>query len=122
MGSRTIKITTPGTLAAVGLAFCCGLLAIAPQAAAQSFGAMSMVDLEAARDSFFQSADHDGDFALSGEEQLSAMGTSNSSLFECWDGDGDGLCSYSEFLDSGQKVFGELDVNGDGRLTPDELQ
>jgi hypothetical protein len=104
------------------LAFAFGLLAGASPAAAQSFGAMSMVDLEAARDSFFQSADNDGDFALSGEEQLSALGSGNSSLFECWDDDGDGLCSYSEFLDSGLKVFSDLDVDGDGRLTPEEVQ
>jgi Ca2+-binding EF-hand superfamily protein len=50
------------------------------------------------------------------------MGAGNSGLFECWDEDGDGLCSYSEFLDSGLKVFNELDVNGDGRLTPEEVQ
>jgi Ca2+-binding EF-hand superfamily protein len=81
-----------------------------------------MVDLEAERDSFFQSADHDGDFALSSEEQMAAMGARHSGLFECWDSDGDGLCSYSEFLDSGQKVFDELDVNGDGRLSADEVQ
>ncbi|HEV8388588.1 MAG TPA: hypothetical protein VGQ35_02035 [Dongiaceae bacterium] len=109
-------------MAALVLAFGCGLLAAASQVSAQSFGAMSMVDLEAARDSYFQSADHDGDFALSSEEQLSAMGTSNSGLFECWDEDSDGQCTYAEFLDSGEKVFGELDVNGDGRLTPDEVQ
>lgn len=122
MGSRPIKIAAPGFLAAVVLSVSSGLLTSAPQAAAQSFGAMGLMDLEAARDSFFQSADSDGDFALSSEEQLTAMGISNSELFECWDEDGDGLCSYSEFLDSGLKVFTELDVNGDGRLTPEEVQ
>jgi len=122
MGRRNFKAMTPRTLAALALAFGCNLLAGVPQAAAQSFGGMSMMDLEAARDSFFQSADHDGDFALSGEEQLSAMGSNHSGLFECWDGDGDGLCSYAEFLESGQKVFSDLDVNGDGRLSPDEVQ
>lgn len=122
MGFTTMKVRAPGILAAAMLAVCAGLLAGAPQALAQSFGGMSALDLEAARDSFFQSADHDGDFALSGEEQLSAMGTSHSELFECWDEDGDGLCSYTEFLDSGQKVFSQLDADGDGRLTPDEVQ
>lgn len=116
---RFIKVRAP--IGASLLALGCALLAGVP-AVAQSFGGMSMPDLEAARDSYFQSADHDGDFALSGEEQLSALGASNSNLFECWDEDGDGLCSYSEFLDSGQKVFSELDLNGDGRLTPDEVQ
>jgi len=120
MGSRKLTTGTPIMMAALAFAF--GLLAGTSPAAAQSFGAMSMVDLEAARDSFFQSADHDGDFALSGEEQLSAMGAGNSSLFECWDDDGDGLCSYSEFLDSGQKVFSDLDANGDGELSVDEVQ
>jgi hypothetical protein len=100
----------------------CHLLAGASPAAAQSFGGMSMIDLEAARDSFFQSADNDGDFALSTDEQLSAIGASNSGLFECWDDDGDGLCSYAEFLDSGQKIFHDLDVNGDGRLSAEEVQ
>lgn len=120
MGRRQIRSALPAFLAALGLIFT--QLANAPNAAAQSFGGMSMLDLEAARDSFFQSADHDGDFALSSEELLSAMGASHSGLFECWDGDDDGLCSYSEFLDSGARVFAELDRDGDGRLSPEEVQ
>jgi hypothetical protein len=122
MGRRHIWGGTPRGLAALASALGCILLAGAPPAAAQSFGGMSMVDLEAERDSFFQSADHNGDFALSNEELMSAMSKRFSGLFECWDGDGDGLCSYSEFLDSGQKVFSDLDVNGDGQLTADEVQ
>jgi hypothetical protein len=81
-----------------------------------------MVDFEAARDSYFQQADHDGDFALSSEEQLDAMGASNSDLFECDDSDGDGVCSYSEFLDSGQGLFDHLDTNHDGQLSTSEVQ
>ena len=61
-------------------------------------------------------------YALSSEEQLGALGSSHSDLFECTDTDGDGQCSYTEFLDSGMAVFDQLDVNRDGRLTPDELQ
>lgn len=120
MGGKQTPGAMPVFLAA--LVLISNLLANAPQAAAQSFGSMSMLDLEAARDSFFQSADHDGDFALSSEELLSAMGAANSGLFECWDGDGDGLCSYSEFLDSGTRVFSERDLDGDGRLSPEEVQ
>jgi len=107
---------------AAAVAACCAVLGMAPQAIAQSFGSMSMVDFEAARDSFFQQADHDGDFALSSDEQLDAMGASNSSLFECSDTDGDGLCTYSEFMDSGQSVFDRLDANHDGQLTASEVQ
>jgi hypothetical protein len=108
--------------AALAAAACCAMLGSAPEAIAQSFGGMSMVDFEAARDSFFQQADHDGDFALSGEEQLDALGASNSALFDCADTDGDGECSYSEFLDSGQSLFDRLDTNHDGQLTGSELQ
>jgi hypothetical protein len=115
------KVGVPAMLAAWSLVVCCGLAASVPQAAAQSFGGVSVTDLEAERDSFFKSADMDGDYALSSEEQLSAIGTRNAELFECSDSDGDGVCSYAEFLDSGQQVFDELDVNGDGHLSPDEL-
>jgi hypothetical protein len=107
---------------ALAVAACCAVLAIAPQAVAQSFGGMSVVDFEAARDSFFKSADLDGDYALSSEEQVDAMGASNSDLFECSDTDGDGLCSYSEFLDSGEGLFDHLDTNHDGQLSASEVQ
>ncbi len=122
MGRRSMSEGWSGRWAIAGIAFGCWLLAGAPQLAAQSFGGMGMIDLEAARESFFNSADKDGDFALSGEEQLSALGQANSALFDCWDSDGDGTCTYSEFLDSGQQVFNTLDVNGDGNLTAEELQ
>jgi EF hand len=122
MGRRNIEGGRWRQLAIASFAFGCWLVAGAPQAAAQGFGGMGMVDLAAARDSFFSSADRDGDFALSSEEQLSALGQANSALFECWDNDGDGLCSYSEFIDSGQQVFDDLDANGDGHLTAEELQ
>lgn len=114
MGLSKIRIGAPALAAA--------LLLGAFQAAAQSFGGMSMPDVEAERDSFFQSADADGDFALSTDEQLSALSQRHASLLECWDSDGDGLCSYSEFLESGQKLFSDLDVNGDGMLDADEIQ
>lgn len=91
-------------------------------AAAESFDGMSMLDMESERDSFFQSADADGDFALSTDEQMSALEQRHAKLLECWDADGDGLCSYSEFLESGEKLFSDLDVNGDGVLDADELQ
>jgi hypothetical protein len=91
-------------------------------AAAQSFGGMSMLDVEEERDSFFQSADADGDFALSTDEQASAFSQRHARLLECWDGDGDGVCSYTEFLESGEKVFADLDLNGDGVLDAEEIQ
>lgn len=122
MGCTNMNAGRPGRLAIAGIAFGCWLLAGVPQLAAQSFGGMGMIDLEAARESFFNSADRDGDLALSNEEQLAALGTSNSALFECWDSDQDGVCSYSEFLDSGHQVFDTLDIDSDGNLTPEELQ
>ncbi|WP_119299533.1 EF-hand domain-containing protein [Dongia deserti] len=120
MGFKQIGKGTPAL--AVALMFGCALLGNVPQAAAQSFGSMSILDLEAERDKFFQSADSDGDFALSSEEQVSAVGAADAGLFECWDEDGDGLCSYMEFLNSGQKVFDERDIDGDGRLSVEEVQ
>ena len=114
MGLSKIRIGAPALVAL--------LLAGAVQATAQSFGSMSMLDVEAERDSFFQSADADGDFALSTDEQMSAFSQRHAKLLECWDDDGDGLCSYSEFLESGQKLFDQLDANGDGVLDPEEVQ
>jgi hypothetical protein len=110
------------TAAAWAMILYCGVLAVAPQAMAQSFAGMSMIDFEAARDSFFKTADVDGDYVLSSEEQLDAMGAGSSDLFECTDSDGDGQCSYSEFLDSGQTLFDTLDLNHDGRLSASEVQ
>jgi hypothetical protein len=115
-------------LAAPMFLFC--LLALVPRAEAQLFGGLGMMDFETARDSYFKFADANGDFALSGEEQMSAISSGfarmawarSPDLFECDDSDGDGLCSYSEFLDSGQTLFDQLDKNSDGRLTPDEVQ
>jgi len=114
MGLRKIRIGAPA-LAVL-------LLYGAIQAAAQSFGGMSMLEVEAERENFFQSADVDGDFALSSDEQSSALTHANAKLLECWDSDSDGLCSYSEFLESGEKLFNQLDGNGDGVLDPSEVQ
>ena len=114
MGLSKIRIGAPALVAL--------LLAGAVQATAQSFGSMSMLDVEAERDDFFQSADADGDFALSTDEQLSAIHRRDAKLLECWDDDADGLCTYSEFLESGEKLFNQLDVNGDGVLDAEEIQ
>ena len=116
MGLSKIRIGAPALVVAALLTG--GAL----QVAAQTFGGMSMLDMEAERDSFFQSADADGDFALSTDEQLSAIDQRHAKLLECWDDDADGLCSYSEFLESGEKLFSDLDVNGDGVLDADEIQ
>ena len=118
MGYKAIAATAR-SLAALALVLTMG---VAGSYAVAQAGGMGLLDLEQARDSFFSSADADGDFALSSEEQMSAMGVSNSQLFECWDGDGDGLCSYTEYMDSAQRVFEELDSDGDGQLTAGEVQ
>jgi hypothetical protein len=110
-----------------GLVLGCGALSCA-EAAAESFG-IGMVDFEAMRDAVFNGADANGDFTLSGEEQLYVISSAprlawatDPILFSCDDSDSDGLCSYTEFLDSGFKVFNDLDVDGDGRLSPEEVQ
>jgi hypothetical protein len=105
----------------LGWAAAMTLVALAPMALAQAAG-MGMMDFESARDSFFSSADRDGDFALSSGELLNAMGASDAHMFDCEDGDGDGLCGYSEYLDFGQQLFQILDADGDGWLSPKELQ
>ena len=97
-------------------------LALAAPIAGAQAGGMSRSDFEAARDSFFSSADRNGDFALSGAELMSAMGATDAPIFDCDDANDDGLCSYSEYLDSGEKLFDELDRDGDGMLSAQELQ
>ncbi len=124
------RIGSLGVLVGFGVAFCS--LVTALQATAEALG-IGMMDFETARDRFFNGADADGDFALSSEEQLSAVRALSAMdvglawirspvVFECQDSDGDGMCTYPEFLDSGSTVFDELDRNRDGRLMPDEVQ
>lgn len=96
-------------------------LGLSVTALAQTAG-MGLGDFEAARDSFFSRADRDGDFALSNGELMDELGVADGHLFECEDEDGDGVCGYTDYLDSGQKLFQSLDTNGDGYLSPDELQ
>jgi hypothetical protein len=107
----------------VAIAIVAGVLALGASvtASAQASG-MGMMDFEAARDSFFSRADRDGDFVLSDGELMDEMGVADGRLFECEDEDGDGVCGYTDYLDSGQKLFQSLDTNGDGRLSPDEIQ
>jgi hypothetical protein len=50
------------------------------------------------------------------------MGVADGHLFDCEDEDGDGVCGYTDYLDSGQRLFQSLDRNGDGWLSPDEIQ
>ena len=116
MGLSKITIGMPALVVAALL------LGGALPAKAQSFGGMSVTEVEAERDDFFQSADADGDFALSTDEQMSALSQRHAKLLECWDDDADGLCTYSEFLESGEKLFNQLDVNGDGVLDTEEVQ
>lgn len=114
--SRTRRTVARATALVLALLAVCAVPVVA-----QSAG-MGMLDFESARDSFFSSADRDGDFALSGGELMNAMGSADAHMFDCEDGDGDGLCGYSEYLDFGQQLFEQLDADGDGWLSPKELQ
>ena len=120
MKRKTVR--TGNVRRATGLAVAVLLILAVPAAASAQASGMGMMDLEAARDSFFNSADRDGDFALSTEELMNAIGVADGELFDCEDADGDGLCGYSEYLDSGQHLFHTLDQDGDGWLSPSELQ
>ena len=82
---------------------------------------MDMLDFEAARNSFFGQADTDADFALSSAELSDALGLTTSHIFDGRDYDGDGLISYSEYVQSGMEIFMAQDFDGDGILTKEEF-
>src|SRR5262245_48646915 len=64
-----------GALRQAALLVVAGCLALgAPVAASAQASGMGMMDFEAARDSFFSQADRDGDFALSDDELMNAIG------------------------------------------------
>jgi hypothetical protein len=84
-------------------------------------GGMSGFEFDNARMSFFNKADHDGDFALSSDEMGEAMAHGGARLFEGADLDGDGIISIDEYLEYGNQLFPTLDVDGDGVLGEDEM-
>ena len=88
------------------------------------FGAeqgMSPIDFDAARMSYFNQADSDGDLMLSHDEIDHASSQGSSTLFEGTDSDGDGKVSIDEFIASGNDLFTRLDANGDGVLSAGEM-
>ncbi|WP_374377830.1 hypothetical protein [Dongia sp.] len=88
------------------------------------FGAeqgMSPIDFDAARMSYFNQADTNGDLYLSHDEIDHAGSQGNSTLFEGSDLDGDGKISIDEFIESGNDLFARLDANGDGVLSAGEM-
>jgi len=82
---------------------------------------MSGLDFDAARMSFFNQADSNGDFALSSEEMGQAMAHGGSRLFDGYDLDGNGSISFDEYVQSGNDLFLSLDGDGDGVLSAMEM-
>jgi hypothetical protein len=82
---------------------------------------MSAIDFDAARMSFFNQADTNGDLALSPQEMAQAMTHGGSPLFEGVDIDGNGTISLDEYMQSGNDLFDRLDADGDGTLISGEM-
>ncbi|MBI2256670.1 MAG: EF-hand domain-containing protein [Proteobacteria bacterium] len=82
---------------------------------------MSAIDFDAARMSFFNQADTNGDLALSSQEMAEAMAHGGSPLFEGADTDGNGSIGLDEYMESGNDLFSRLDADGDGTLTSGEM-
>lgn len=82
---------------------------------------MNAMDFDAARNSFFNQSDVDGDFALSFGEMADAMSHGGSRLFDGYDLDGDGFISYDEYVQTGNELFISMDADGDGILSPLEM-
>lgn len=93
----------------------------APALAQTADSGMDLFEFDSARSSFFEKADRDGDLALTGVELSDALGFSATPMFDGRDSDGDGLISYSEYLDSGTEIFSSLDRDGNGFLTMEEF-
>lgn len=110
------------TRAALYSAIVLAVAVISAPALAQSLaGHMDLAGLDAARGDFFMNADKNADFALSSGELSDALGFMATQAFDGKDLDGDGLISYSEYLDYGAQIFNLMDLNGDGVLSPDEF-
>lgn len=88
-------------------------------------GGMTALDFDSARMSFFSQADRNGDFSLSQDElaqgMAQGMAQGGARMFDGYDGDGDGLISYDEYIQSGNDLFLSLDTDGDGILTSMEI-
>ncbi|MBV9992488.1 MAG: hypothetical protein JOZ72_14510 [Alphaproteobacteria bacterium] len=89
-------------------------------------GTLTRAELEAGLKADFAAADtnHDGkldeDEARAVNEQRWSEGLSTTSTLVDWNHDG--VVDFNEFAGTARSLFDELDVNGDGKLSPKEME
>jgi len=88
-------------------------------------GTVTRAEMEAGLKSEFEAADKNHDGRLDADETSAvnearwAQGLSTTSTIVDWNHDG--FVDFAEFANTARSLFDELDSNGDGKLTPDEL-
>lgn len=59
---------------------------------------------------------------MMGQGGMAGGGMMRRMVFSLMDGDGDGTLSLEEFKAAHERIFRGIDVDKDGRLTPEEMQ
>jgi Ca2+-binding EF-hand superfamily protein len=85
-------------------------------------GKISRVEFDAESAALFKRLDKNGDGKIASDEVPARHWGGKGPMFGQMDTDKDGKVTKAEFTAAEDKIFQKLDANGDGVITPDEMQ